>query len=238
VPPAAELSTPLGSRAKRSIASGIMNQRHSVLGALLFGGALVASTGCARRAAPFDSLDKAQLTIIKLQKQAPPTPAPVAQPGLPMIPGIPPEWAALGQQALQQLQQQGLIPPGILPPLGQPGQPAQPTPPPNLFRGQWVIADQRPIADPKLRDQLLDLLGDDGSFNDQRANCFEPGIAFSFTGAPNMLEAVDVVVSFSCNQAVGYGFSWPHPQSGLTPKSYQALSGIYQSQFGPVPPGA
>jgi hypothetical protein len=91
--------------------------------------------------------------------------------------------------------------------------------------------------DEKLREQLLDMFGSADSFNDQRGNCFYPGMAVSFQ-SPEFAEPVDVVISFSCNQAVGYGFQWPHPQSGLAQESHQTLTNIYQSQFGPVPPGA
>lgn len=174
------------------------------------------------------------MTILKLQAPQAQTPQP--QPGaFPQIPGIPPELQALGQQTLQALQQQGLLPPGLIP--GMPTAPTPPQPQLPMFRQQWAIADQRPVVDEKLRDQLLDLFGNADSFNDQRGNCFFPGMAVSFQ-SPDFAEPVDVVVSFSCNQAVGYGFQWPHPKSGLTTESHQALTNVYQQQWGPVPPGA
>ncbi|HHH11472.1 MAG TPA: hypothetical protein ENK23_05295 [Sorangium sp.] len=193
------------------------------------------ATGCASRAAPFNDLDKAQVTILRLQ--APQQAAvPGQQPGA-TIPGLPPELTTFGQQTLQQtlqqMQQQGLLPPGPLP--GVPGQPTTPQQP--LFRGQWMITDSRPVADPDLRDRLLDLFGDADSFNEQRGNCFYPGMAVSFT-SPDFAEPVDVVVSLSCNQAMGYGFNWPHANSGFTQQTHSELTNIYQSLFGPVPAGA
>ncbi len=196
------------------------------------------ATGCASRAVPFDQLDDASVTIYKLQAPQQATQPTTAQPATPLIPGLPPELAQLGQAALQQLQAQGLLPPGVqIPglPGAQPAQPAQPQLP--LYRNQWAIADQRPVMDEALKEKLLDLFGDAESFNEQRGNCFFPGMAVSFQ-SPKFPEPVDVVVSLSCNQAVGYGFQWPHPQSGFTATTHQTLTNVYQSQFGPVPPGA
>jgi len=154
------------------------------------------------------------------------------------IPGLPPELQGLAQQTLQQLQQSGMIPPGLIP--GMPGATPTPTQPqmqPYANDPQWVIADQRPVVDDKMKEELLDLFGDDASFNDQRGNCWFPGMAVSFQ-SPNFPQPVDVVVSLSCNQAAGYGFTWPHAASGLTMESSQTLTNIYQSLFGPVPPQA
>lgn len=197
---------------------------------------LVAATsaGCASRAAPFDNLDRAQVTVMRLQaapQQA--TPVPGIGGGI-QIPGLPPELQQMAQQTLDQLQQQGIIPPGLIPGMGTPATPQQPQFPPFPRDPQWVIADQRPVVDDELRDELLDLFGDEDSFNANRGNCFYPAMAVSFQ-SPSAPEPVDVVVSFSCNQAVGYGFQWPHPQSGLTPKAASKLAGIHTNIFG-VPP--
>ena len=211
----------------------------SIGAVVLFAFSALASTGCASRKAPFDALDKSTVTILRLQ-QAPQQAVP--QPGaggLPLIPGIPPELQAAGQQMLQQLQQQGILPPGLIPGLGGPTTTQPPQPQFQAYPNdpQWVIADQRPVVDDKLRDELLDLFGDPDSFNDQRGQCWFPGMAVSFQ-SPQFPQPVDVVVSLSCNQAVGYGFTWPHKSSGFTQQSNAKLSQIYQSLFGPVPPGA
>lgn len=193
------------------------------------------SAGCASRAAPFDKLDQAQVTIMRLQA-APQATSPVPGVGGLQIPGLPPELQQMAQQTLEQLQQQGIIPPGLLPPglTGQPGQPPAQQYPPFPRDPQWVIADQRPVVDGELRDELLDLFGDEANFNANRGNCFYPAMAVSFQ-SPQVPEPVDVVVSFSCNQAVGYGFQWPHAQSGLTPEASSKLAGIHSNVFG-VPP--
>ncbi|HSN97777.1 MAG TPA: hypothetical protein VLS89_05745 [Candidatus Nanopelagicales bacterium] len=204
--------------------------------------------GCASRTAPFNDMDEAQITVLRLQGQYQPTP--VAQQPAPgqlpqLIPGlpVPPELQQMGQQALQGLQQ--MLPPGVLPPGMFPGQQAQPpapmAPPPRLFKNTFVIASERQLttdpADEDLRDQILDLFGDEDSFSADRGNCFSPGMGISMV-RPNSPMPVDVLVSLSCNQAVGDGFRWPYPVNGFTPESRQKLSSIYQQLFGPVPPDA
>lgn len=197
-------------------------------------------TGCVSRAAPFDELDDAQVTILRLQQQPQQQPMPTApgQSGTPMIPGLPlpPELQQMGQQLLQQWQQ--YLPPGMGVP-GMPGQnPAQPQQPQQrLYKNQWAITAEQPLLDDNLKAELLDIFGDEASFQTDRGNCFYPGMAAVFS-TPERVEPVEVVVSLSCNQAVGYGFPWPHPGSGFTPETHQQLTSIYQRLWGPVPPGA
>jgi hypothetical protein len=201
--------------------------------ALLFVAPL--AIGCASRAAPFNELGDAQLTILRLQAQTAATTTPTAQPGA-MIPGLPAEWQQMGQQLLQNLQQTlppGLIPPGLIP--GQPATTAQPQV--QMYKGQWAITAQQPVQDTAMRDDLLDLFGDKDSFQPDRGNCFTPGFAAIFT-TPKRAEPVEVVISFSCNQAVMYGAPWPHPAAGFTPETQQKLVSVYQRLFGPVPSGA
>lgn len=195
------------------------------------------AVGCASRAVPFDSLDKAQITIYRIQPPQPQAAIPGVGAANPLGPllqqlGIPPEMQQQWNDTLKQWQTMGI--PG-LPPL--PGMtPAQPAPQPVLFRGQWQIVDQRPVLEEKQREQLLDLFGSANSFNNRPAQCWTPSMAFSFYD-PSKPEPVDVVVSLSCNAANGFGFVWPHANSyGLQPQSNQALSQIYQSMWGPVPP--
>ncbi|MEM1030986.1 MAG: hypothetical protein AAF928_13260 [Myxococcota bacterium] len=194
--------------------------------------ALTVNAGCAGRAAPFDKLDQAQVTIMRLQTAPPPAAAPAA--GIPAIPGIPPELMGLGQQALQSMQQAGILPPNLNIPGLTPAAPPAPTSNPFPPEPRWSIADQRPVVDDELRDQLLDIFGSDGSFSSTRQGCFTPSMAVSFQ-SPNQPGPVDVVVSFSCSDAIGFGFQWPHDESGLTPESANELAGVHQQVFG-VPP--
>jgi RNase P/RNase MRP subunit POP5 len=188
-------------------------------------------------------MDKAQITVLRLQGQEVQTPAPAPTTGQApaLIPGIPPELQQMGQQALQGLQQllpPGLIPPGLVPgqaPAATPVQPAQPR-----FKN-FVILSQRQLgtddADTELKEQMLDVFGDEDSFSAERGNCFYPGLGVSIV-RPNNPVPIDLLISLSCNQAMGDGFRWPYKVNGFTTETHQALSKIYEKLWGPVPPGA
>ncbi len=194
--------------------------------------------GCAARTAPFDEMDKAQVTVLRLQGQEP-TPLPTTSQAPTLIPGIPPELQQMGQAALQGLQQvlPGVIPPGLIP--GQPAVPAvQPAQP--RFKN-FVILSQRQLTsdevDEDLKEQILDIFGDEDSFSADRGNCFYPGLGISMI-RPNNPTPVDLLISLSCNQAMGDGFRWPYPVNGFTSETHQKLTEVYQKLWGPVPPGA
>jgi hypothetical protein len=195
------------------------------------------AVGCAARTAPFNDMDKAQITVLRLSPPPPPVAA-VGQPGgAPLIPGIPPELQQMGNQILQGAQ--AVLPPGILPPgliPGAGGTPLAPQqPPPPMFKGFAIVA-QQPLMDDKMKDELLDVFGHEDSFSAQRGNCFTPGMGV--TMARPSAPPVELLISFACNQAVGDGFKWPYPNNGFTPDTSQKLQAIYQKLWGPVPPGA
>ena len=198
--------------------------------------------GCAGRTAPFDEIDKAQITVLRLQGvEPPPQPTPVAQPQpgmFPAIPGVPPELAAAGQQILNQVGQ--AIPPGLLPPGLLPGTAPQPqvpqAPPPPRFKG-FIILGQMPLTDEVVKEDLLDLFGSEDSFSNQRGNCFTPGLGIAMQ-RPNGTPPVELLVSLSCNQAMGDGFRWPYKNNGFTPETSQKLTKIYEKLWSsPPPPG-
>ncbi len=218
---------------------------------LAFAGLLLAPVlgGCAARVMPFDSLDKAQITIYKIQQPQPVAvaalPSAAGNPLAPLLQqlGIPPEMQQQASELAKQWQQLGLpMVPGLP---GLPGFPgatpaaggtAAPTPPMPMFRNQWQIVDQRPVMDDPTRERLLNVFGKADSFSAQPAACWTPGLAISFVD-PSKPEPVDVVISLSCGAANGFGFAWPHANMySLTPQASQALSQVYQSLFGPVPP--
>ncbi len=198
------------------------------------------AAGCAARSAPFDQMDRAQITVLRLSQSQPAT-APVPQagglPGLPAVPGlppIPPEMQALGQQALQGLQNAlpGVIPPGLIPGAPGLGQPAQQLP---QFKGFSIVATV-PVMDPNLKSELLDIFGHESNFSSQVQPCFAPGMGIVLQ-RPNAPE-VDLLISLSCNQAKMDGARWPHPVNGFTPDTARHISRIYENLWGPVPPGA
>jgi hypothetical protein len=203
---------------------------------------LPCAAGCASRTAPFDQLDKAQITVLRLQGQEVAQPTPVATtPTTPSLlpPGLlPPGMEQAGQQVLQGIQQ--ALPPGILPPGLIPGTTPTPTTQPQAqlprFKG-FVILAQMPLTDEETRDELLDIFGDEDSFSANRGNCFFPGMGLSMqnTQAPGGAP-VELLVSLSCNQAMGDGFRWPYPVNGFTPETHQRLTKVYEKLWGPVPP--
>lgn len=201
------------------------------------------AAGCASRTAPFNEMDQASITVLRLQGQEP-APQPAAQPAaVPGIPGFPPELAA-GAQALGQAVNQalpGLIPPGLIPGL-TPAQPTQPVqPPPPRFKN-FIILAQMPLSDEAVKNEILDIFGSEGSFQADRGNCFFPGMGISMQRAPQPNQApaapVDLLISLSCNQAMGDGFRWPYPYNGFTPETHQRLTKIFEKLWGPVPSGA
>ena len=192
--------------------------------------------GCASRAVPFDKLETASVTVLKLQA-AQPTPTAPAAGGLPnlpfLAPFLTPQMQAAAQPWIDQLRKAGIPIPG-----GAQPQPATPQTP--MFRGQWQIAGSVPVADEATRDMLLDLFGNGDNFNNQmRCPVQTPGMAVSFQ-SPEFAEPVDVVVSISCNAVAGHGFVWPHQNNfGMAPTTAQQLVGLYQNLFRQqLPPGA
>jgi len=209
-----------------------MAQKHVAI--LLFLAPLAAlTTGCAGVAAPFNELDKSQVTVMRLQGQEAPQ---NQQAQLPQIPGlpIPPELQQMGQQALQGLSQ--MLPPGLIPPGLIPGAPMQQNQA-NLPRFKnFVVLAQMPLTDEDQKAELIDIFGHESNFQAEHGQCFTPGLGVSMTrqnGPP-----VDLLISIGCNQAMGDGFKWPHPVNGFTPETRTRLTKVYEKLWGPVPPGA
>jgi len=207
----------------------------SVLGLLVL---VPLAAGCSGRASPFNDMDQAQVTILKLQGQPQPSLIPGAQPGggLPMIPipGLSPDQnQQLQQGANQLLQGAGQLIPGFQIP-GMPG--AQPGVMPQqqqMFNG-FAVQASTPVADENTRNKLLDLFGKDDSFNTQVGPCFTPGMGVIFSDPKH--GNVELMVSFACNQVQGNGFKWPHPSNGMTPDTSNQLRMIYQQFFMQPPP--
>jgi hypothetical protein len=194
-----------------------------------------AALACGSPAAPFDTLKSSNVVVYKLQNFEPPAPVATApQPGVPLIPGIPPEIQAWAQQAAPQLQQ--MIPPGLLPPGLIPGLPAAPAAPPPAqaprFHG-FRILEQQQVVNEETKEELADLLGDPDSFQAPTTQAFyaEMGLSFSSTpGAPSN----DVLISLSCKSVQGHNFVWPHPTTGITPETDKKLSELVPQLFPPT----
>lgn len=218
-----------------------MNRPLSLTGLLVV---LPLAWGCTSRTAPFNEMDQAQITVLRLQGQevAQPTPQPAATaPSL--IPGLPADLQQIGQQVGAAINQAvpGLIPPGLLPGM-TPAQPTQPVQPPQPRFKNFVILAQMPLTDESVKNEILDVFGSDKSFQADRGNCFFPGMGISMQRAPQANQApqapVDLLISLSCNQAMGDGFRWPYSVNGFTPEAHSRLTKVFEKLWGPVPPGA
>ena len=90
-----------------------------------------------------------------------------------------------------------------------------------------------PLSDDTVKNEILDIFGSESSFQADRGNCFFPGMGISMQRAPQQNQApqppVDLLISLSCNQAMGDGFRWPHPTNGFTPDTHQRLTKIFES---------
>jgi hypothetical protein len=184
----------------------------------------------------------ANVIAYRLQNwEPPPTPvtaAPAAAAGA--IPGLPPQiqtWIQQGAQGLQQLIPPGLLPPGMVAP---PGAPVPTTPTvdatvprfPTDSTPNFRILGQQPVMDEELRTKLAKILGDEGSFQAQHGGCLYPEFGLQFVTPPQPPN--NVLISFSCGQAQGRNFAWPHPYTGLKDGTVADLREVIAKIF---PPG-
>ena len=189
--------------------------------------------GCASHpAAPFDTLKNSGATMLRLQNYEPPAQqqagAAVLQ-GLPNL--IPPQIQQWVQQAAPALQQ--LLPPGLLPPglLGTPALPTQQAQQEFRFHDRRVLGTAQ-MTDPKLREQLAELLGDEDNFQLEHQPCNYAELGLGWSPQQNM-PPYELLISFSCNNIqAAQGFSWPHASGiGMKPKLVEGLTKIVQDLF-------
>lgn len=170
------------------------------------------------------------MTVLRLSQPQPQQAAGI--PGVPGIPGlpIPQEWQQAGQQVLQGMG-------GMIPGLGGmiPGQQPQQQPQQQQFKG-YTVGGAMPLSDDRLKDEIIDVFGHESNFNANRGNCFTPGMGVVLQ-RPNA-PPVELLVSFTCNQAMMDGARWPYPVNGFTPEARDRLSKVYEKLFGPVPAGS
>ncbi len=134
-----------------------------------------------------------------------------------------------------------MIPQGIIPGLPGAGQPQQQA---QQFKGFGIIAAPVPVSDAALRDELLDIFGQESSFTGQTQPCFSPGMAFVFQ-RPNGGPEVDLAdLSSSCKPGEdGRRAAGPSPSNGFHQvETRNHLAKIYEKLWGPGPsaldPGA
>jgi hypothetical protein len=195
--------------------------------------ASTAAVGCAGHpAAPFDTLKNANTTLLRLQNYEPPAQV-SAVPGMPTIPGIPPEIQQWAQQAAPALQQ--LLPPGLMPPGLLGANPLPPSPQAQQqgfrFHNRLVLGTAQ-MMDQDVREELGDLLGDEDNFQLEHQPCDYAELGVGWSPQPGM-PPYEILVSFSCNNIrAAQGFAWPHATGiGMKPKLVQGLTQIVQKLF-------
>jgi hypothetical protein len=195
--------------------------------------ALLAPACAAKPAAPFDTLKNSSLVAYRLQNYEPPTPAANATGTVPLIPAEIQQWAQAAVPALQQMIPPGLFPNGLIPGLttAPAAQAAAQTPRFHGFR----ILEQSAIGDVELKEHLGELLGNKESFQAQHSNCMYAEMGLSFTSNPGA-PPNDVLISFSCNNAQGFNFVWPHTTTGLTPDFVKDLETVVPKLFAGTTP--
>ncbi len=173
------------------------------------------------------------MVVYRLQNFEPPAqaalPAPT-QPGAALIPGLPPEiqtWVQQGMQGMCALQIPGLPP---VPGCGAQAGAAVPTAPVDAprFEGARILA-QAQVMDPKIREQIVNIMGFDDNYGPKKSPCMYPELGISFMGQN---PPANVLVSFSCNQIQARNFQWPHADSGLKDDTVVKFKNIVQQLFG------
>ena len=185
--------------------------------------ALATGTGCASVSPPFNGMKDSQMTVYRLQNFEPPA---VAAPtagtaGLQLPPQIQ-QWITAGASLLPP----GLLPPGLVPGTGPVTPPA---PDAQRFHG-FRILEWQPVNDASVKGDIVDLFGHGSNFQNTPPNCMfaEFGFAIAQANAPT---PADVLVSLSCEQVQAFNFTWPYPQTGVTPDSAKKVASIAQRVF-------
>jgi hypothetical protein len=174
---------------------------------------------------PFNAMRSAPITILRLQNfDLPPAQpqAAVAPLGLQIPPQIQ-EWINAGAHMLPP----GLIPPGLLPGTAPP--PTQDNA--QRFHGFRVLG-WTALSDPKLHDEVLNLLGHESNFVPQHGSCMYAEFGVSI-GQPNNQPPADYLISLSCNQVQSASPPpWPYAENGVPAETAKGIVALVQRAFG------
>lgn len=193
-----------------------------IIRSLLVVAASFSFVGCFGKslASPFDVMQNAPITVLRLQNYEPPTQS-QPQAGPVQLPPQIQQWLTAGAQ---------LLPPGLLPPNLIPGAAAT-TAAPNVarFHGFPILATAQ-VMDNKNRGEILDILGHESNFVNQPSTCMyaEFGIAIAQQNAP----AAEILVSLSCGQVQPFQMAWPYSKVGITPDTEKRIVAVMQKAFG------
>lgn len=190
---------------------------------------LSAETGCSSSLSqPFEGMKAHPVTVHRLLDFEQPPQAT----GIPQLPPQVQQWIN-GAGAL--------LPPGLLPPGLLPG--TAPPPAENVQRFyNFRIVGTTSVADNKTRDEILEIFGKEGNFQNPRQSCMYAEFGFQIgqpmpggvvQGAPNPNAPADILVSLSCEQVQMFNHGWPYgTKTGLTPEASQKIMAVVRRSFG------
>ncbi len=184
---------------------------------------LGAGAGCSTLSPPFDKMKDSQMTVYRLQNFEPPAQA-QAQPSVAgfQIPAQIQQWIQAGASLLPP----GLLPPGLIPGTAAAAPAAADTP---RFHGFRILAWQ-PVNDSGTKGDIVDLLGHQSNFQAPTSTCMYAEFGFAIA-QPDGPTPADVLASLSCEQVQAFNFTWPYPQTGITPDSSKKIAAIAQKVF-------
>lgn len=201
--------------------------RPTFTSSLLVGLLGMSAAGCAATLEqPFSTMEKASVTVFRLQNYEDPatlTPATATNAAgqTQLIPGLPAETNALLQQGAAALQQ--LLPGVQLPqvPGATAAAPVQQVP---RFQGFRILSSSQ-VMDSELRANLGKLFGNASNYEAPKTNCMYPDLGFAF--GPAGAATYDFVVSTQCHQVQSKNFQWPAKlQTGMTVSMEKDLAEI------------
>ncbi len=200
------------------------SSRHAVVFLrVAFGlGAAAASAACGTLSPPFDRMKDSAMTVYRLQNFEPPAQAPAAAPGL-QLPAQIQQWIQAGASFLPP----GLLPPGLLPG-SPPAAPAVADAP--RFHG-FRILEWQPVNDAGVKSDVVDLFGHASNFQNSTSTCMYAEFGFALAQPAAPATPADILVSLSCEQTQAFNFTWPYPQTGVTPDASKKIASIAQRVF-------
>jgi hypothetical protein len=181
--------------------------------------------GSGQLAQPFGGMTQAPITVFRLQNFEP-QPQAAAGGANPLGIQIPPQiqqWIDAGAHMLPP----GLIPPGLIPGSAAPAAQANAQRFHNFRVLGWMA-----LNDPKLHDEVLDILGHEQNFVPQHGSCMyaEFGVSIAM---PNGQPPADYLVSLSCSQVQSASPPpWPYPEAGIPPETAKRIVAVVGHAFG------
>jgi hypothetical protein len=176
-------------------------------------------------AQPFAGMTGAPITLYRLQNFEPQAQPASATPN-PLGIQIPPQiqqWIEAGAH---------MLPPGLIPPGLVPGS-AAPAAADNAQRfHNFRVLGWMALNDPRLHDEMLDILGHEQNFIPQHGACMFAEFGVSIA-QPNGQPPTDYLISLSCNQVQAVSAPpWPYVENGIPAETAKRIVAVVQHSFG------